>query len=99
MDNRRMCPNCRAFVTSSDRTCPYCNQTIGPRAIDVRRPGEILGGLIPHAHFTTILILVINFGLFFGTMLLARTMGENEAIYGLGAKIGPLIFQDVPPVS
>jgi rhomboid protease GluP len=89
-----MCPNCRAFVTSSDRTCPYCTQTIGPRAIDVRRPGEILGGLIPHAHFTTILILVINFGLFFGTMLLARTMGENEAIYSLGAKIGPLVFQD-----
>jgi rhomboid protease GluP len=84
-----MCPNCRAFVTSSDRTCPYCTQAIGPRAIDVRRPAEILGGLIPHAHFTTILILVINFGLFFGMML-----GDSNAIFAAGAKIGPQIFQE-----
>jgi rhomboid protease GluP len=94
MDNRRMCPNCRAFITNSDRTCPYCGQPIGPRAIDVRQPGAILGGLIPQAHFTTILILLINFGLFIGTLFLQRTMGENNAIGVLGAKWGPSIFQD-----
>jgi len=89
-----MCPNCRAFITTSDRTCPYCNQTVGARAIDLRQPGEILGGLIPQAHFTTILILVINFGLFLGTLFLTRTMGEGGAIGALGAKWGPAIFQD-----
>ena len=94
MDNRRMCPNCRAFITTSDRTCPYCGQQVGPRAIDVRKPGEILGGLIPQAHFTTILILVINFGFFLGTTFLARSMGESAAIGAMGAKFGPLIFQD-----
>ena len=26
MDNRRMCPNCRAFITTSDRVCPYCGE-------------------------------------------------------------------------
>jgi rhomboid protease GluP len=89
-----MCPNCRAFVTSSDRTCPYCSQPIGPRAIDVRQPGEILGGLIPHAHFTTVLILLINAGFFIGTLYLTRTIGENAAIAVLGAKWGPFILRD-----
>ena len=59
-----MCPNCRAFVTTSDRVCPYCEAKLGPRAADQRNPGEILGGLIPHARFTTVIILVINTILF-----------------------------------
>jgi rhomboid protease GluP len=88
-----MCPNCRAFITTSDRTCPYCGQTVGQRAIDVRQPGEILGGLIPQAHFTTVLILLINAGFFAGTLFLTRTLGETGAIDVLGAKWGPAIFQ------
>jgi len=59
-----MCPNCRAFVTTSDRVCPYCQVHIGPRAVDRRNPGEILGGLIPQARFTTMMILLINAALF-----------------------------------
>jgi rhomboid protease GluP len=59
-----MCPNCRAFVTTSDRVCPYCQAQLGPRAVDRRRPGDILGGLIPHARFTTVMILLINTALF-----------------------------------
>jgi rhomboid protease GluP len=59
-----MCPNCRAFVTTSDRVCPYCDVRLGARAIDQRNPGEILGGLIPQARFTTVMILLINAGLF-----------------------------------
>jgi rhomboid protease GluP len=64
-----MCPNCRAFVTTSDRVCPYCDAQIGARAVDRRNPGEILGGLIPHAHFTTVIILLINAALFLGDYL------------------------------
>ncbi len=59
-----MCPNCRAFVTTSDRTCPYCQVPLGPRAVDRRNPGEILGGLIPQARFTTVMIILINAALF-----------------------------------
>ena len=59
-----MCPNCRAFITTSDRKCPYCEVPIGARAVDQRNPGEILGGLIPHARFTTTMILLVNFILF-----------------------------------
>jgi rhomboid protease GluP len=37
---------------------------MGARAADRRNPGEILGGLIPHARFTTVMILLINTALF-----------------------------------
>jgi rhomboid protease GluP len=37
---------------------------MGPRAVERRNPGEILGGLIPHARFTTMMILLINTALF-----------------------------------
>jgi rhomboid protease GluP len=59
-----MCPNCRAFVTTSDKVCPYCDMQIGPRAVEQSSPGDILGGLIPQARFVTILILLINTGLY-----------------------------------
>jgi rhomboid protease GluP len=64
-----MCPNCRAFVTTSDRVCPYCEMKLGPRAIERRAPGEVLGGLIPQARFTTVMILLINTGLFLADYL------------------------------
>jgi rhomboid protease GluP len=89
-----MCPNCRAFITTSDRVCPYCDHRVGPRAIDVRQPAQILGGLIPHAHFTTVLILLINAGFFLATLWLQQTMGQGEALVALGAKFDPLIFQE-----
>jgi rhomboid protease GluP len=68
METRRMCPNCRAFITTSDRVCPYCNEKVGPRAIDRLNPSPILG-LIPHAQFVTAIILLINIALYIATML------------------------------
>lgn len=59
-----MCPNCRAFVTTSDRVCPYCGIKLGPTARAKLNTGQILGGLIPHARFTTIIILLINTALY-----------------------------------
>jgi rhomboid protease GluP len=59
-----MCPNCRAFVTTDDRVCPYCGIQLGKPAVERRAPSDLLGGLIPHAHFTTIVILLINLGFF-----------------------------------
>ncbi len=93
MDKRRMCPHCRAFITTADRVCPYCNNQVGPRAIDPRHPSDILGGFIPHARFTTSIILLINCGLFAAT--LAMSMGGSAnvltgvnvpTLYRLGAK-------------
>jgi len=94
MDNRRMCPNCRAFITSSDRTCPYCGVQLGTRAVDRRQPGEILGGLIPQAHFTTVLILLINLGLFIATEIWGRSVDFSAVLVSFGAKWGPAIYQE-----
>lgn len=85
-----MCPNCRAFVPPGTRVCPYCEARLGPRAVDRRNPGEILGGLIPHARFTTILILIINFALYGATWLYSQRTGLdfNKTLYLFGAKVG-----------
>jgi rhomboid protease GluP len=95
-----MCPNCRAFITVDDKVCPYCELKLGPRAIDVRSPVNVLGGLIPHARFTTMMILLINAGLFLATVLYqSRTTGrfgldlDNETLFDFGAKFEPAIFE------
>jgi len=77
-----MCPNCRAFVTTSDRVCPYCEVSLGTRPVDRRNPGEILGGLIPHARFTTVMILLINTALF-----LAQYVSPESGLMQWGASI------------
>src|SRR5579863_10737265 len=82
VDKRRMCPNCRAFVTTSDRVCPYCQAPMGPRAIEQRNPGEILGGLIPQARFTTVMILLINTGLF-----LAQQLNPHSGLTEMGESL------------
>jgi rhomboid protease GluP len=83
METRRMCPHCRAFITTDDRVCPYCNEKVGGRAIDRRSPSPILGGLIPSAQFTTIIILVINFGLYLVTTISSMRAGNSDAFMGL----------------
>ncbi|MGD0201399.1 MAG: rhomboid family intramembrane serine protease [Bryobacteraceae bacterium] len=90
MDKRRMCPHCRAFITSRDRVCPYCQGVVGPRAIDRRDPKAILGGFIPHARFTTSIILLINFGLFAATVLFSMRAGNGNALFDLD---GRTLFQ------
>jgi rhomboid protease GluP len=67
MDKRRMCPNCRAFITASDKICPYCGEKVPPRAADLRDTGQMLMGFIPHARFVTSIILLINFAFFLGS--------------------------------
>jgi rhomboid protease GluP len=96
-----MCPNCRAFINSSDRICPYCQAQVGPRAIDRREPGAILGGLIPQAHFTTSMILLLNLGLFAATALFSMRSGngggwmdvDGLTLFRFGAKYRAAIFE------
>jgi rhomboid protease GluP len=94
-----MCPQCRAFITTSDKVCPYCDTPVGPRAIDVRSPGDILGGLIPHAHFTTALILTINIGLYVATMVFSMQSGhgtlmdiDGRTLFAFGGKLRAAIL-------
>jgi rhomboid protease GluP len=96
-----MCPHCRAFITDKDRVCPYCNERVGPRAVERRSDAPILGGFIPHARFTTMMILLINVGLYIATVLYSMRSGTSDAVmnldmqtlYAFGAKFRPAIAE------
>jgi rhomboid protease GluP len=96
-----MCPNCRAFITADDKVCPYCQASVGPRVVDRRTPADALGGLIPHARFTTMVILLINSALYVATVLYSsKTNGgafsfdlDQQTLYMFGAK-APGMLQD-----
>ncbi len=90
-----MCPHCRAFITDKDRVCPYCHEQVGPRAVERRSDTPLLGGLIPQARFTTVLILLINFAFYLASIGYAMKAGTGDAmdldtrtLYALGAKYG-----------
>ena len=95
VETRRMCPNCRAFITTGDKVCPYCDIKLQAPAAARRAPADLLGGLIPHARFTTILILLINAGFYLAEELpgLIQNGAAGLPIFQAGAKFGPLIQQ------
>ena len=93
-----MCPNCRAFISSDDRACPYCEMQLGPRAIERRSPSNV-AGLIPGTQFVTSLILLINIGLFIATMVYSMKGNrgfsidvDGQTLILFGAKWAPLIY-------
>ena len=87
-----MCPNCRAFVTTADKVCPYCDIQLGARAAERRTPADVMGGLIPHARFTTVVILLINAGIYVAGEIPGMREGFNGVtIFEAGAKYGPAI--------
>ena len=96
-----MCPHCRAFITTDDKVCPYCDTPVGPRAIDERSPDALVGGLIPHARFVTVLILLINSGLYAATMVVSLNGGnqagltdiDSRTLYLFGSKISLLVWR------
>src|ERR1700741_1230744 len=100
VEKRPMCPNCRAFITTDDKVCPYCDAQIGTRAIDRRSPPDVLGGLIPHARFTTVMILLLNTGLYIAMIVRSSNTGggggmdmDIRTLVDFGAKFRPYIMQ------
>lgn len=98
MEKRRMCPHCRAFITTSDRVCPYCNEPVAPRPAR-SDSGPLLGGFIPHARFVTVIILLLNFGLYVASAVYSMRSGAGGALdidprtlVEFGAKYRPAIF-------
>ncbi len=87
-----MCPNCRAFITTKDKVCPYCDTPVGPRAVDLRGAGDLLGGLIPSAQFATVTILTACVGMYLVTMLASQKVGEVNALIRYGAALPEGVF-------
>jgi len=88
-----MCPHCRAFITTDDKICPYCNNQVGPSAVESRKPADALGGLIPQARFTTVVLMLINTGLYVATILYtSHSSGDTSfdpsmtALFDFGGK-------------
>jgi len=79
-----MCPQCRAFITTRDRICPYCTEVVAPPAVERRDDGvRVLGGLIPHVRFNTSMILLINIGLFLATVMFSSRAGNSQALWNI----------------
>ncbi len=90
-----MCPNCRAFITVSDRVCPYCGVQLGPRAVDLR-PNDFVASFIPQANLTTVIILLINVAFYLAEIAISYKLTHRTSISGqvailMGAKYAPLI--------
>jgi rhomboid protease GluP len=93
MAQLRMCPHCRAFVPSHERVCPYCETEMGPRAVDRREPAGFVAERLPHARFTTTIILLVNFGLYAALTLATMRAGnadpwniDGRTLFEFGAK-------------
>lgn len=65
-----MCPNCRAFITVSDRVCPYCDSQVGPRAIDLRA-SQFAASLLPRANLTATIFVIINIAFYLVELILS----------------------------
>jgi rhomboid protease GluP len=81
-----MCPHCRAFVEPSEKTCPYCEGPLGATARQRSPSTESVGGLIPATHFTTFIILAINFGIFVAMMILSNKVGGGD-MFGIDGRV------------
>lgn len=87
-----MCPNCRAFITTDDKICPYCNTEVAPRPYRRATPTDALGGLIPHARFTTVVIMLINTGFYIAMYLRSGSADfDLRTLIDFGAKFSPAI--------
>lgn len=71
-----MCPNCRAFITTADRVCPYCDMELGPT---YRQRTADIAGFIPRDRFTTVVILLINSGLYAAMLVYSLSVAGAES--------------------
>ena len=85
VEKRRMCPNCRAFISISDRVCPYCGAQLGPRAIDLRG-SQFAASLLPHANVTSTIILAINVFCFLLEVVISSQL-TRSSIFSSGADV------------
>ncbi len=96
VEKRRMCPNCRAFITTRDRVCPYCGVQLGPRAIDM--PGsELAASLVPRANLTSIIVLIVNATFFLIELIVSRQMA-NAPLGSLNSAVALYLGAEYPPL-
>ncbi|MBI1899215.1 MAG: rhomboid family intramembrane serine protease [Acidobacteria bacterium] len=98
MSSHRMCPHCRAFINAGERVCPYCNAEMSPRRRSATlRPRVSSGGWLANVEFATLVILLINFGLYLATAVFTVKLGggfwdiDGRVLALFGSKYVPAI--------
>jgi rhomboid protease GluP len=87
MSNPRMCPHCRAFIDPKARVCPYCDNEVGKPAWRQEQSTPALRGLIPASHFTTFIILALNFGVFAATLILSMKLSGGASMLDIPGEV------------
>jgi rhomboid protease GluP len=95
VEKRRMCPNCRAFITVSDRVCPYCGAQIGPRAIDLRS-SQLAASMMPRANLTSMVILTVNVFCFLLELIVSARFFHTSPVQGVAGQVVLLLGGKVP---
>ena len=90
-----MCPNCRAFVTITDRVCPYSDVQLGPRAVDMRAT-KFAASFLPRANLSSIIVLVINVAFFLAQLALNYHLThrfdlDTRVLVMAGAEYAPFV--------
>jgi rhomboid protease GluP len=93
-----MCPNCRAFITTSDKVCPYCEVVLSRPIAQQRGSSDLIAGIIPNDRFITSIIMLINVGLYIAMVVHMQRSGQRNlldfdgrTLFDFGAKFGPAI--------
>ena len=88
MSKPRMCPHCRAFIDSKDKTCQYCGNALPiTAATRLRREARMsMAGV--QVGFTTIILLLINAALFVTSLILTiRLTGETGMLANIDGQV------------
>jgi len=81
-----MCPQCRAFISSDDKTCPYCNETVGSRAASVR-PQDAFSSMVPEHSTMTLMFLLLNVAFWVSSVIISANQGGgNNPIMDLDSR-------------
>lgn len=90
-----MCPNCRAFITTADRVCPYCEVQLGPRVADLRG-SQTAQLFVPRLNSVSLAILTINLIWFLIEVFTQSALGQGINVFhvnlDLGFSYAPYIF-------
>ena len=80
MANMKICSNCRAFIDPKHKVCEYCGAEVAARKW-APAPSSAISSLIPQDNFTTIILLLVNFGLFVATLVMTMKSGSDGGLF------------------